>query len=285
MRPLRWLFAPDFAAPLTGALGDTRRAARGLASLPAFAWAPERKGAVRVGGWAAAAGTALAVGGIGSIAVGIAGLASAHLAEAQTIDAGLFGETDEPTRSLLRFLNDFDARTYAALGDMLFVFNGGLLVLAGFLLVWHTVAGTVDTAREGRWGFGGWEIVRIVTAVALMAPLPGGMNGAQHMVVGLAHLGGDFAAAVWEPFSEEVAGKCGAGEAGSAGGRAGDRPVASGGSVPPCGERGCAGRGGYAMAAGDTAGVEVGRREDLSFPEPGQRWRRRTCAVRSASGT
>ena len=204
MRPLRWLFAPDFAAPLTGALGDARRAARGLASLPAFAWPPGRKGAFLVGGWAAAAGMALAAGGIGSIAVGIAGLASADLAEAQTLEAGLFGEEDEPTRSLLRFLNDFDARTYAALGDMLFVFNGGLLALAGFLLVWHTVAGTVDTAREGRWGFGGWEIVRIVTAVALMAPLPGGMNGAQHMVVGLAHLGGDFAAAVWEPFSEEV---------------------------------------------------------------------------------
>ena len=37
-----------------------------------------------------------------------------------------------------------------------------------------------------------------------MAPLPGGMNGAQHAVVGLAHLGGDFANAVWRPFSEEA---------------------------------------------------------------------------------
>ena len=37
-----------------------------------------------------------------------------------------------------------------------------------------------------------------------MAPLPGGMNGAQHAVVGLAHLGGDFANAVWKPFSEEA---------------------------------------------------------------------------------
>ena len=46
--------------------------------------------------------------------------------------------------------------------------------------------------------------MRIVTAVALMAPLPGGLNGAQHAVVGLAHLGGDFANAVWKPFSEEA---------------------------------------------------------------------------------
>ena len=40
-----------------------------------------------------------------------------------------------------------------------------------------------------------------------MAPLPGGMNGAQHAVIGLAHLGGDFANAVWEPFSEEALGE------------------------------------------------------------------------------
>ncbi len=108
---------------------------------------------------------------------------------------------------MLAFLGDIGAGRSSVLGDMLFVFNGGVLALAGFLLVWHTVAGTLDTAREGRFGFGAWEIVRIVAAVALMAPLPGGMNGAQHAVVGLAHLGGDFANAVWEPFSEEALGE------------------------------------------------------------------------------
>ena len=111
------------------------------------------------------------------------------------------------TRDVLAFLGDIGAGRSSVLGDMLFVFNGGVLALAGFLLVWHTVAGTLDTAREGRFGFGAWEIVRIVAAVALMAPLPGGMNGAQHAVVGLAHLGGDFANAVWEPFSEEPLGE------------------------------------------------------------------------------
>ena len=40
-----------------------------------------------------------------------------------------------------------------------------------------------------------------------MAPLPGGMNGAQHAVVGLASLGGDFAGAVWTPFSEQALGR------------------------------------------------------------------------------
>ena len=141
------------------------------------------------------------------IGIGIAGLLVAEPAAAQTIDRGLFADADHATREVLAFLGDIGAGRSSVLGDMLFVFNSGVLALAGFLLVWHTVAGTLDTAREGRFGFGPWEIVRIVAAVALMAPLPGGMNGAQHAVVGLAHLGGDFANAVWEPFSEEALGE------------------------------------------------------------------------------
>ena len=139
--------------------------------------------------------------------LGIAGLLLAEPAAAQTIDRGLFADADRATRDVLAFLGDIGAGRSSVLGDMLFVFNGGVLALAGFLLVWHTVAGTLDTAREGRFGFGAWEIVRIVAAVALMAPLPGGMNGAQHAVIGLAHLGGDFANAVWEPFAQEALGE------------------------------------------------------------------------------
>ena len=141
------------------------------------------------------------------IGIGIAGLLLSEPAAAQTIDRGLFAGADRATRDVLAFLGDIGAGRSSVLGDMLFVFNGGVLALAGFLLVWHTVAGTLDTAREGRFGFGAWEIVRIVAAVALMAPLPGGMNGAQHAVMGLAHLGGDFANAVWEPFAQEALGE------------------------------------------------------------------------------
>ena len=139
-------------------------------------------------------------------ACGVAG-PGARRAGAQTIDPGIFGDADAATRSVLAFLGDLDVARHAALGDMLFVFNAGILALAGFLLVFHAVAATLDTAREGRAGIGAWEIVRIVAAVALMAPLPGGMNGAQHAVLGLAALGGDFANAIWRPFSEQVLGE------------------------------------------------------------------------------
>ena len=158
-------------------------------------------------------GAAVAAAGAGFAGIGVAGLLAAPAA-AQSIDPGVFAEVDRATRDVLAFLGDLrgnltgdgELGRSSALGAMLFVFNGGVLVLAGVLLIYYTVTGTVDTAREGRWGFGTWEIVRIVAAIALMAPLPGGMNGAQHMVVGLAHLGGDFANAVWRPFSAEVLG-------------------------------------------------------------------------------
>lgn len=140
------------------------------------------------------------------VASGLAALV-ARRAGAQTIDPGIFGDADGATRSVLAFLGDLDVARHAALGDMLFVFNTGVLALAGFLLVFHAVAGTLDTAREGRPGIGAWEIVRIVAAVALMAPLPGGMNGAQRAALGLAALGGDFANAIWRPFSEQVLGQ------------------------------------------------------------------------------
>ena len=121
-------------------------------------------------------------------------------------------QTSNSTRYILGFLNSFRAGGLgegpAALADMLYVFNGGVLVLAGFLLIYHTVAGTVATAREGRWGFGGWEVMRLVIAVGLMVPLPpGALNGGQHIVLGLARLGGDFANTVWKPFSDDMLGE------------------------------------------------------------------------------
>ena len=228
MGALRFLFAPELTRSFTDAARSSGELVRRMPPfrLPMSANAPpnvahetrkgdpvantpkanrlrlsERKRALScIGLLILLAGTVLA-------ATGIAGLLLSEPAAAQTIDRGLFADADQATRDVLAFLGDIGRGGNSVLGDMLFVFNGGVLALAGFLLVWHTVAGTLDTAREGRFGFGAWEIVRIVAAVALMAPLPGGMNGAQHAVIGLAHLGGDFANAIWEPFSEEALGE------------------------------------------------------------------------------
>ena len=227
MGVFRFLFAPE----LTRSLNHAARSSAGLVRkirlfrlpAPADASADVTPGTTK-GGPAAGTRTAnrpqltkkraltwtgllVLLAGAAFTAMGIAGLALSEPAAAQTMDRGLFADADRATRDVLAFLGDIGAGRSSVLGDMLFVFNGGVLALAGFALVWHTMAGTLDTAREGRFGFGAWEIVRIVAAIALMAPLPGGMNGAQHAVVGLAHLGGDFANAVWEPFSEEALGE------------------------------------------------------------------------------
>ena len=227
MGALRFLFAPELTRSLTDAarssaelfhrMGALRVMAAGGASANAGHRVTGEKSRQRIcpeGKEAAVAEEApffflvipALLAGSGFIGAVLAGLSLTEPAAAQTIDRGLFADADRATRDVLAFLGDIGKGRHAVLGDMLFVFNAGVLALAGFLLVWHTVAGTLDTAREGRFGFGAWEIVRIVAAIALMAPLPGGMNGAQHAVIGLAHLGGDFANAVWKPFSEEALG-------------------------------------------------------------------------------
>ena len=213
MRPLRFLFAPELGRPLSDAL----RAASVLGRLTETALQRgSRPAGTEDGGPGRGKAACRSASGLLWLLLlsALAGLALTAVpppeaAFGQGIDRGLFADADAATRDVLAFLGGLGRDTRAggrpsAVGDMLFAFNAGVLVLAGFLLVWHAAAGTVDTAREGRFGFGAWAIVRIAAAVALMAPLPGGMNGAQHAVVGLAHLGGDFANAVWKPFSEEA---------------------------------------------------------------------------------
>lgn len=206
MSIFRLVFLPELGRGLDRLRGSGRRLRVCLGTLrvaggrpcPGRLLLPAGRAAGTGGGVLAALGAAVVVDGF-------LGLREAG---AQTVDPGLFATEDTGTRRLLSFLSDFGDSGSPVLGQMLGVFNGGVMLLAGFLLVWHTVTGAVDTAREGRWGFGGWEVLRIVTAVALMAPIPGaGASGAQHIVVGLARLGGDFANLVWEPLAVETLGK------------------------------------------------------------------------------
>ena len=196
------IFLPEFGRALGEVRGSVGRISRVAGALK------PRKGSPRpfnllfpAGRAAAAAGGVLAAGGGVLLAYGIAGFETAG---AQAVDPGLFAEEDSGTRKILSFLTDLPQDNSPVLGQMLFVFNSGVLVLAGFLLIWHTVTGSVATAREGRWGFGAWEVVRIVVAIAMMAPLPGGASAAQHVIFGLARLGGDFANVVWKPMAEEA---------------------------------------------------------------------------------
>lgn len=147
---------------------------------------------------------ALAAGGV---ALGVSVVSGIGGAAAQSVDPGLFTVEDAGTRKLLAFLSDFSDAGSPVLGQMLGAFNAGVMFLAGFLLIWNVMTGAVETGSEGRWKFPAWVWVRIVVAVVLMAPLPGGASGAQHIVLGLARVGGDFANLVWEPLAVETLGK------------------------------------------------------------------------------
>ena len=163
---LRFLFAPELGRALVDIGGASRRFGRSVRALSDGMSSGERSWRRLLDRERRARtilGAALASAGLGLVALGAAGLAAGS-AHAQTIDPEIFATSDSATRDLLAFLSDVGVARHAVLGDMLFVFNGGVLVLAGFLLLWHTVAGTVDTARTGRWGFGAWEIVRVVVA-------------------------------------------------------------------------------------------------------------------------
>ena len=208
MRPgglLRLVLLPEFGLALRGARGTAARIGR-LARAIAPRRARPEFGNLFLPAYRAVASVGVALAVAGAVLLGL-GLTGPGGVGAQTVDPGLFAVEDAGTRKILEFMGGFDPNASTSLGQMLFVFNSGVLLLAGFLLIWHTVTGSVDTAREGRWGFGGWEILRIVLAVAMMAPLPGGASGAQHLVMGLARVGGDFANAVWQPLASETIGK------------------------------------------------------------------------------
>ena len=198
---LSFIFLPE----LRRTTGEIRTATRRIAALAGALKPPRRTRPLRwrrlldrrMRGRAVVAGVLIGTG----ILLGLAAPVSAQTA----IDPTLFQGEDDETRVILSFVHRLVGETGSTvLGTMFLLYNAGVLVLAGILLLYHVVAGTLDTARQGRWGFGGWQIVRIVTAVALMAPLAGGLNGGQHIVLSLANLGGDFATEVWSPFTDDI---------------------------------------------------------------------------------
>ena len=202
----RFFFMPEFGRLLDGVRGAGDRMAGYFGALVPRG-APVRPRLLLLPAGRATGVVASLLVALGAVAV-LEGIVGFREAAGQSVDANLFAAEDSGTRKLLAFLSDFGNGGSPVLGQMLGVFNGGIFILAGFLLAWQVVTGAVDTAREGRWGWGGWEVLRIVVAVALMAPIPGsGASGAQHIVVGLARLGGDFANLVWEPLAVETLGK------------------------------------------------------------------------------
>ena len=202
----RYLLLPDLFGPAARALGDAtgllRTVAGGLKRPPGAGGRLRRPR-----GPLAYLGVFMALTGL--MWMGMAALAvwtGTSLAQTPPVP-DLSGEPDQAGRALLAFLSDLDTGGNTALSNMLTVYNGAILVLAGVLLVWWTAAGTVDTASRGRWGFTGKETLRITAAFLLMVPLAGGLSGGQHIALSLARTGGDIAQTVWGGFASDVLGQ------------------------------------------------------------------------------
>ncbi|MDE0059597.1 MAG: hypothetical protein OXP07_15880, partial [Defluviicoccus sp.] len=203
-RLLGLFFLPEIGRSLGEVRASARRIGRLARALKPAGEHPDSGSlpfpAGRVGMGLAAA---VAAGGAVLVGYGIAGFAGAG---AQGIDPGLFAAEDTGTRQILSFLTDLSAGSAPVLGDMLFAFNAGVMMLAVILLLWHVGAAVVETGREGRLNFGTWEVIRILVALVLMAPIAGGASAAQYAIFGLARLGGDFANLVWTPLADKTLG-------------------------------------------------------------------------------
>ena len=203
MGVLRLLFHPEIGRPL-----DQMRASAGrIGSRLSELWRLPEGSRLDIARFRSVRGAARL--SLGLVLVGLGVALGAGGAWGQGFGSDLFNIVDEASRDLFDLLRGGDGggnAAYAALGQMVGYFNAGVLVLVGVLLIYHTAAGVMDTGRTGRLGFGGWEIVRIVTSVALLVPLPGGPSGGQHIVLDLAGVGGDFAQSVWNPFAGTILG-------------------------------------------------------------------------------
>lgn len=97
---------------------------------------------------------------------------------------------------------------------MMTTYNTGILVVAGFMLLWAVLAVVVDTAKTGTIGGGRhnmvWAPIRIVFALGLLMPLSTanctatatvcGFSSGQLMVEKLAEWGSDFGTNVWQSY-------------------------------------------------------------------------------------
>ncbi len=131
---------------------------------------------------------------------------TAWLAGPASADAGLVTTdlfTEEPaTRRFLAFLATI-ARGEGAIADMFTIANLAILLLSGLIVLALFTQAVVDTARGGRPGTSGIQVLRVVMVLGLLTPL-GGFNAVQHLALGAAGFGGHAASRIWAAFSTQV---------------------------------------------------------------------------------
>lgn len=100
--------------------------------------------------------------------------------------------------------------------QMMALYSMGMMVLAGFILLYILISAIANTAHDGRFGGAGgefnqiWAPIRLIMAIGLLVPLPmvGGYNGynsGQYIVMKTAEWGSGLATNLWIPFATALA--------------------------------------------------------------------------------
>lgn len=91
---------------------------------------------------------------------------------------------------------------------MFTTYSYAMLVLAGFLVMYHLLTVIAGTAHEGR--LGGkvmnqiWAPIRLIAAIAMLVPMTSnGLNGGQYVVVQAAKMGSALASNTWLAFAQK----------------------------------------------------------------------------------
>src|SRR5690606_20190653 len=98
-----------------------------------------------------------------------------------------------------------------ALSALFFIYNSGMLLVAGIMLFWAILSVVIDTAKTGQVGGGRhnmvWAPIRIVFALGLLMPLGEsiGFSSGQYMVVKLAEWGSNLGSNAWEAYVRAAA--------------------------------------------------------------------------------
>lgn len=98
-----------------------------------------------------------------------------------------------------------------ALGDLMQIYNTGMLIVACVMIGWMVTSLIIDTAKTGTVGGGrhniAWVPIRVLFALGIMFPLGSvGFSGGQYMVVKLAEWGSNFGSQGWQTYVASVIG-------------------------------------------------------------------------------
>jgi conjugal transfer/type IV secretion protein DotA/TraY len=103
----------------------------------------------------------------------------------------------------------------AGLANMFQTYSMAMLVIAGFLVLYHLLVIIAGTAHEGKFGGRGmnqvWAPIRLVAAIGMLVPLGvNGLNSGQMIVTQVAKWGSGLASNVWMNFANSYAANTGA---------------------------------------------------------------------------